>query len=155
VSHWVAARHKPSAFEEKTTGTRPALSGGDDAPLVLIVDDVEESRDTFADLFRRAGLRVTTAVDGEHALLKVMSMLPDIVVMDLALPIIDGWEAMRRIKANDKTKHIPIIAITGHGSAENVKRAEVAGADAVVTKPCSAQSLLTLTLQFLDRARRA
>lgn len=75
-------------------------------PLVLLVGDSEETR--------HFGVRVEHAVDGDHALWKVVSLKPNVVVMDLAMPVLDGWEATHRMKTHPKTKHIPVIALAGH-----------------------------------------
>ncbi len=118
---------------------------------MLLVDDVEEARDMYAEFFVHAGLRVAHATDGEHALLKVLSMLPDAVVMDLAMPVLDGWEATRQIKSHAKTKHIPVIALTGHATPSELRRASAAGADAVLTKPCTPDALLAVVNRLLGR----
>lgn len=80
-----------------------------------------------------------------------MALVPDLVVMDLAMPIVDGWEATRQIKAHPKTMHIPVIALTGHVTQQNLDRAREAGADAVVTKPCTPQDLLVVVRRLLAR----
>lgn len=113
-------------------------------PLVLVVDDNEDNRDVFADYLIHAGLRVERAVDGEHALLKILTIMPDVVVMDLAMPIVDGWEATRRIKSHPRTSGIPVIAITGHATPDNLSRARDMGATKVLTKPCSPAALLAV-----------
>jgi CheY-like chemotaxis protein len=105
----------------------------------------------YAEFFLHAGLRVSHAVDGDHALWKVLGVYPDLVVMDLAMPGVDGCTATRKIKDHPKTKHIPVIALTGHVLPESLTRAEQSGADAVLTKPCSPQDLLSLVQTILDR----
>ena len=82
-------------------------------------------------------------LEGDHALWKVTALKPDLVVMDLAMPILDGWAATREIKTHPKTKHIPVITHTGHATDENLDRARDAGADAVLTKPCLPATLFT------------
>jgi CheY-like chemotaxis protein len=131
------------------------LPEADDAPLILVVDDAEDNRELYAEYLLYSGLRVAHAVDGEHALLKVMRLLPDLVVMDLALPILDGWEATRLVKQHPKTCHIPVIAITGHTLEANLKRAEEMGADAVLMKPCAPDALLKVIRQLLDRPAKS
>jgi len=119
-------------------------------PLVLLVDDAEDVRELYSESFSNAGFQVDHAVDGEHALLKMGSRMPDVVVMDLAMPVLDGWEATRRIKAHARTRHIPVIALTGDGSEAGLQRAEDAGADVVVTKPCTPQALIVMVHRLLD-----
>src|SRR5690606_11938258 len=113
-------------------------------------DDVEEARDA-AELLLHDGLRVTHAADGDHALWKVLSLMPDVVVMDLSMPVLDGWEATREMKAHPRAKHIPVIALTGHSTASEVQRAKDAGADVVLTKPCAPDSLLAVVRGLLER----
>jgi CheY-like chemotaxis protein len=111
-------------------------------PLVLIVDDIEDNRTIYSEFFVHEGMRIAHASDGEHGLMKAHAILPDIIVMDLSLPVLDGWEATRELKRHPRTKHIPVIAITGHVTRENLRRAKQAGADAVLTKPCMPDALL-------------
>lgn len=126
-------------------------SGVQNAPLVLIVDDSEDTRDLYEEYLAHAGMRVALAVDGDHALWKITLLRPSLVVMDLALPVMDGWEATRRIKSDPKTSHIPVIALTGHVSDENLQRASDAGADVVLTKPCTPEALTRVIRRLLAR----
>jgi len=111
------------------------------APLVLVVDDVDHGREIFAEYLEFRGFRVSTACDGLEALEKAFELLPDIILMDLSLPGIDGWEATRRLKDDDRTRAIPVIALTAHALASAHERAWKAGCDAVVTKPCLPKDL--------------
>jgi CheY-like chemotaxis protein len=111
------------------------------APLVLIVDDYAEGRDICAQYLAFRGYRVATAEDGLDALDKTRALAPDVILMDLSLPRLDGWEASRRLKADARTRHIPIIALTAHALASARDRAVAAGCDAVVTKPCPPRDL--------------
>jgi CheY-like chemotaxis protein len=111
------------------------------APLVLIVDDYAEGREICAEYLAFRGYRVATAEDGLDALEKTGSLLPDVILMDLSLPRLDGWEASRRIKADARTRHIPIIALTAHALSSARERALDAGCDSVVTKPCPPRDL--------------
>ena len=112
------------------------------APLILVVDDFLDNRQMYAEYLLFSGLRVEEAEDGHEALAKAFSMLPDLIVMDLSLPGIDGWEATRRLKADPRTKGIPVIALTGHALAGHSKGATDAGCDAFITKPCLPERLL-------------
>jgi two-component system cell cycle response regulator DivK len=121
-------------------------------PLVLLVDDQEDARDVYTEYFVDAGFRVAQAVDGEHALWKVMIQMPALVIMDLAMPVLDGWEATHQIKTNPKTMHIPVVVLTADVTALARRRAEDAGADLVLTKPCTPQALLEVIRRFLKKA---
>jgi CheY-like chemotaxis protein len=120
-----------------------------DAPLVLIVDDFEDNRIVYSEFFEHEGMRVDQATDGEHALMKALVIVPDVIVMDLGLPGLDGWEATRELKRHPRTLHIPVVAITGHVTTENLRRARQAGADVVLTKPCRPDTLLAHVLKLL------
>ncbi len=111
------------------------------APLVLVVDDVDHGREIFAEYLEFRGFRVATAADGLEALDKAFELLPDVILMDLSLPGIDGWEATRRLKLDDRTRSIPIIALTAHALAAAHDRAREVGCSAVVTKPCLPKDL--------------
>jgi two-component system, cell cycle response regulator DivK len=108
---------------------------------VLIVDDVEDNRRIYAMFLRFDGFDVTTAVDGHDALEQARAALPDLVVMDLAIPGIDGWEVTRTLKRDGRTRSIPVIAVTGHALAGAEARAKEAGCDAFLTKPCLPDTL--------------
>ena len=112
------------------------------APLVLVVDDFLDNRQMYAEFLEFSGLRVEEAENGHEALEKALALLPDLIVMDLSLPGIDGWEVTRRLKADARTKRIPVIALTGHALAGHSKGALDAGCDAFITKPCLPERLL-------------
>ena len=151
-----ATRRKPPAHvpPERATGTRRRLQYADVAPLVLLVDDAADNRALYAEYLEFFDLRVEHAVDGEHALLKMMRLTPDVVVMDLAMPILDGWEAIRQMKAHPKTRDIPVVALTGQVTEQNVRRAHEVGAYAVLTKPCAPAVLHAILRDILDRAAK-
>jgi two-component system cell cycle response regulator DivK len=111
------------------------------APLVLVVDDVAHGREIFAEYLEFRGFRVATAEDGIEAMEKAFELRPDVILMDLSLPGIDGWEATRRLKQDERTSTIPIIALTAHALASAHDRAMEVGCDAVVTKPCIPKDL--------------
>ena len=148
-----AARRKSAAPEGPATGTHRTLKRESLEPLVLLVDDVDDTREMYAESFEYRGWRVSQAVDGEHALWKIISLMPDIVVMDLSMPILDGWNATREIKAHPKTKHIPVIVLTGHATPTAITEAEKAGADVVLVKPCTPSTLLSILERFVTRER--
>src|SRR5687767_5586201 len=143
-SNMAATRRSTPTSDGPATGSRRVLAESDRAPLVLLVDDHEDARVMYEEGLEHARLRVAHATDGDHALLKIMSLLPDVVVMDLAMPIVDGWEATARIKTHPKTKHIPVIVLTGQVTESALTRAVEAGADAVLTKPCTPDALVAV-----------
>jgi CheY-like chemotaxis protein len=111
-------------------------------PLVLVVDDFLDAREMYAEYFSFAGFRVAQASDGAEAVAKAFELIPDVVLMDLSLPGMDGWEATRRLKADPRTMHIPVIAVTGHALTGFSESAAEAGCDAFVTKPCLPDALV-------------
>jgi len=112
------------------------------APVVLIVDDDADTREMYSTYLTSQGVRVLLAGDGFTATRVATSLHPDVIVMDLSLPRVDGWEATRRLKADRKTAHIPIIALTGRVSDGRAEWAIDAGCDAYVLKPCLPDHLL-------------
>jgi CheY-like chemotaxis protein len=111
-------------------------------PLVLVVEDYQDAREMYAAYLTFSGFRVAEATNGVEAIEKTIELLPDIILMDLALPRMDGWEATRRLKMDERTKHIPIVALTGHALAGHAEGARQAGCDAFVTKPCLPDALV-------------
>ena len=109
---------------------------------VLLVEDNEMNRDMLSRRLRRKGFEVTIAVDGAEGVAKAESELPDIILMDMSLPILDGWEATRRLKSNDLTRNIPIIAQTAHAMAGDREKCLAAGCDDYATKPVEFRILL-------------
>lgn len=104
-------------------------------PLVLVVDDFAAGRELCAEYLTFRGYQVATAVDGAEALSKARDLLPDVILMDLSLPQIDGWEATRILRCDERTRHIKIVALTAHALSSERDRALAAGCDQVVTKP--------------------
>jgi CheY-like chemotaxis protein len=126
----------------------PAVGPG---ALVLLVDDYADNRDIYAQFLLYAGLRVEEAENGHQALEKAFAVSPDVIIMDLALPGLDGWEATRRLKSDPRTERIPVIALTGHALAGHSQGALEAGCDLFLTKPCLPERLLEEILALLDR----
>jgi two-component system cell cycle response regulator DivK len=123
-------------------------------PLVLVVEDYQDAREMYAAYLQFSGYRVAEASNGLEALDKTRELMPDIILMDLALPKMDGWEATRQLKADERTRHIPIVALTGHALAGHAEGARQAGCDAFVTKPCLPDALVT-EIQRMLSSRRA
>ena len=104
-------------------------------PRILIVEDNELSRDMLSRRLEKRGYEVATAADGEEGVAKASADAPDLILMDLAMPVLDGWEATRRIKAGDRTAGIPVIGLSAHAMAEDADRARRVGCDDFDTKP--------------------
>ncbi len=119
-------------------------------PLVLVVEDYQDAREMYAAYLAFSGYRVAEATNGIEAIEKTVELLPDIILMDLALPRMHGWEATRRLKDDDRTRHIPIVALTGHALAGHAERARQAGCDAFVTKPCLPDALVAEIQRMLS-----
>jgi CheY-like chemotaxis protein len=122
-------------------------------PLVLVVEDYQDAREMYAAYLQFSGFEVAEAANGIEAIEKTHELLPDIVLMDLALPRMDGWEATRRLKNDERTRHIPIVALTGHALAGHAEGARDAGCDAFVTKPCLPDALVAEIKRLLDQHR--
>jgi CheY-like chemotaxis protein len=120
-------------------------------PLVLVVDDVADTRDMYAEYLDFVGLRAETAENGRQAVRRALRTHPDAIVMDLAMPVLDGWEATRILHADPRTRDIPIVVITGNAQPEQKKRAEECGAMLVLTKPCLPNDLYEVLRQLLER----
>jgi two-component system, cell cycle response regulator DivK len=115
---------------------------GQTQPLVLVVEDYQDAREMYAAYLTFSGYRVAEATNGFEAIEKAIELMPDIILMDLALPRMDGWEATRRLKDDERTKRIPIVALTGHALTAHAEGARQAGCDAFVTKPCLPDALV-------------
>ena len=124
-------------------------------PLILLVEDFEDAREMYRDYLTFSGLRVETAADGQEALRKARSLSPDLVLMDLSLPGIDGWEATRLLKSDPATRHLVIVALSAHALAAEGARARAVGCDGFIAKPCLPPDLLAQVQGFLKKARPA
>jgi CheY-like chemotaxis protein len=109
---------------------------------ILIVEDNEMNRDMLSRRLERKGYEVLIAVDGEKGIEVARADMPDLILMDMSLPVVDGWEATRRLKADARLKHIPIIALTAHAMANDRDKALEAGCDEYDTKPIELPRLL-------------
>ena len=117
--------------------------------LILVVDDAEDNRMIFRMCLEDAGFRLDEAVDGLDALAHIERERPALVVMDLSMPVMDGWEATRRIKANPETRDIRVLVLSGHATGDSITRAQEAGADDVATKPCLPAALVATVRRLL------
>jgi|SRR5580658_626249 two-component system cell cycle response regulator DivK len=116
---------------------------------ILVVDDQPDNRQIIRDLLAATDYELTEAEDGEQALAAVAKQRPDLILMDIQLPIMDGYEATRRIKADPASRSIPIIAVTSYALSGEEQKARAAGCDDYVTKPYSPRLLLARIREFL------
>ena len=116
---------------------------------ILVVEDQEDNRQILRDLLGSTGYEMVEAENGEEALTEVAKQRPDLILMDIQLPVMDGYEATRRIKADPALRSIPIIAITSYALGEDEKRARAAGCDDFVAKPYSPRDLLAKIRGYL------
>lgn len=117
---------------------------------ILLVEDNEMNRDMLSRRLERRGYEVIIAVNGEQGYLAALSNQPDLILMDMSLPVMDGWEATRQIKAAPETKDIPIIALTAHAMAGDREKALAAGCDDYDTKPVEFPRLLAKIETFIQ-----
>jgi CheY-like chemotaxis protein len=118
---------------------------------ILLVEDNEMNSDMLSRRLRRKGYEVITAADGEQGIAMVQSENPDLILMDMSLPVMDGWEATKRIKSRPETKSIPVIALTAHAMAGDREKALEAGCDDYDTKPIDLERLLEKIEVLLGR----
>jgi two-component system, cell cycle response regulator DivK len=122
-------------------------------PLILVVDDYQDAREMYAEYLQFSGFRVAEAKNGNEAVDKAFELKPDLILMDLSLPGMDGWEATRRLKADETTRHIPVVALTGHALAGASEGAKKAGCDSFVTKPCLPDDLVVEVRRMLNTVK--
>ncbi len=111
-------------------------------PKILLVEDQEMNRDMLSRRLKKRGYEVAIAVDGAEGLEKARSESPQLILMDMSLPVIDGWEATRQLKADETTRGIPVVALTAHAMSSDREKALQAGCDAYETKPVELPRLL-------------
>jgi CheY-like chemotaxis protein len=153
-----AQTQMPHAVDERDTRhdspRRKPMANGPQAPLVLLVDDDEDSRFLYAHhLTEAAGFRVAEAADGREGVERAVTLRPDVIVLDLSLPDIDGWEALRVLKSDERTRAIPVLALTGATLPPSKPRE--AGFSAVLRKPCLPDDLAAACAREVDVGRRA
>jgi CheY-like chemotaxis protein len=124
-------------------------------PLILVVDDYEDAREMYAEYLRFCGFRVAEARNGNEALEQAFALMPDLILMDLSLPGMDGWEATRQLKSDERTRNIPVVALTGHALAGASEGAKRAGCDSFVTKPCLPDDLVVEVRRMLSTVKNA
>ncbi|HYT65605.1 MAG TPA: response regulator [Vicinamibacterales bacterium] len=125
------------------------------AVLILVVDDSPDARALYGEYLEVCGFRVETACDGEEGIRKAETEWPAVILMDLAMPKVDGWEAIRRLRANPITADIPIVALSAYAFGDEADRARAAGADLCLTKPCLPSQIGRVVRAMLVRRDRA
>jgi CheY-like chemotaxis protein len=111
-------------------------------PRILLVEDQEMNRDMLSRRLKKRGYEVSIAVDGAEGVDKARSESPDLILMDMSLPVMDGWEATRTLKADEATRSIPVVALTAHAMSTDREKALAAGCDAYETKPVELPRLI-------------
>jgi CheY-like chemotaxis protein len=122
---------------------------------ILLIEDNEMNRDMLSRRLQKQGYEVVIAVDGEEGVAKAQSEAPALILMDMSLPGVDGWEATRRLKTAAQTQNIPVIALTAHAMADDRDKALAAGCDDFDTKPVELPRLLSKILALLGRSARS
>lgn len=123
-------------------------------PRILLVEDNEMNRDMLSRRLQRRGYEVLIAIDGQQGVTMAQSQSPDLILMDMSLPVLDGWEATRALKSSQRTKEVPIIALTAHAMSTDRERAMEAGCDDYDTKPIELTRLLAKMEALIERFPR-
>jgi two-component system, cell cycle response regulator DivK len=124
-------------------------------PVVLLVDDYPDAREMYAEYLEFCGFSIVQAGNGVEAIACAESRRPDVILMDLSLPVMDGWEAIRRLKGAARTRKIPVLALTGHALNGISESARKAGCDGFITKPCLPEDLVVEIRKILGRSSGA
>jgi len=127
----------------------------DRKPVILLVEDFADAREMYSEYLQFAGFEVYTAADGFDAIAKAQEHLPDLILMDLSLPRLDGWEATRRLKSDPATAHIIIVALSAHVLSVDGERAQEAGCDGFIAKPCLPAELVEQMSTYFQTERLA
>ena len=123
-------------------------------PLILIAEDFEDARDLYKDYLEFSGYSVKTASNGREAIALAKSLQPDLILMDASMPVLDGWQATRELKANPATRHIPVLALTAHAFDDARQEARESGCDGFVTKPCLPDDLVARVRSTLETGKK-
>ena len=149
-----------SSASAPVTSSTPSMTDPAAKPLILIVEDFDDAREMYREYLEFSGFRAETARDGREGIEKARTLQPDLILMDLSLPGIDGWEATRLLKADPETSHLLIVALSAHALATEGDRARAAGCDGFIAKPCLPSDLVDeighyLKAQAANRERRS
>src|SRR5437868_11954731 len=117
--------------------------------MVLLVEDNEDNRIVYSTILKHYGYRVVEALNGEDGIAKARSEKPDVILMDISIPIIDGWEATQVLKHDPATREIPIIALTAHALASDREKAMEVGCDGYLAKPCEPRQVVSEVARVL------
>jgi two-component system, cell cycle response regulator DivK len=134
------------------TAEKPDQKPGEKANRILVIEDTEDNRAIMRDLLTGAGYEVMEANDGAAGVAAAKTLVPDLILMDIQLPVLDGYEATRRIKAMPELAHIPIIAVTSYALSGDEAKTKAAGCNGYVAKPFSPRQLLAQVRGFLPIA---
>lgn len=126
-----------------------------ETPLILVVDDVEDGRVLLTQILEHAGFRVAEAADGHQALDQAFTLRPSLILMDLSLPGVDGWEVTRRLKTDERTAHIPIVALSAHALKIHSDRASQVGAESFLSKPTMPEAIVAEVRRLLSASAGA
>jgi CheY-like chemotaxis protein len=121
-------------------------------PLILLIEDHEDNRKIYRTILEHFGFRVEVAPDGREGLRLAREAAPDLILMDISIPVIDGWEVTRLLKGDEATAGIPIVALTAHALAEDRERAREVGCDGYLTKPVEPTRVIEEVRRYLGRA---
>ena len=124
----------------------------DSGRLVLLVEDNEDNRIVYSTILKHFGYDVSEALNGEEGIASARTQQPDLILMDISIPVIDGWEATQILKRDPATKHIPIVALTAHALASDREKAMEVGCDGYLAKPCEPRAVVAEVQRFLGRA---
>lgn len=122
----------------------------DRAPTILIVEDNEDNRIVYSTMLRHFGFAVDEAENGAEGILKARTKLPDLILMDIAIPLVDGWEAVQRLKRDPVTAGIPIVALTAHAMPADREKAIQVGCDGYLAKPCEPRAVVEEVRRILE-----
>jgi two-component system, cell cycle response regulator DivK len=120
------------------------------APTILIVEDNEDNRIVYSTMLRHFGFAVDEAENGAEGILKARTGLPDLILMDIAIPLVDGWEAVQRLKRDPTTAAIPIVALTAHAMPADREKAIQVGCDGYLAKPCEPRAVVEEVKRILE-----
>ena len=129
-------------------------ANGRTQPLVLLAEDFEDARELYRDYLEFSGFAVQTASNGKDAVEQAIALQPDVILMDASMPVLDGWQATRELKANPVTQHIPVLALTAHAFDDARRQASEVGCDGFVTKPCLPDDLVARVRETIAGGRK-
>jgi CheY-like chemotaxis protein len=138
-----------SAVAPRAAGPRTGMTPN--GKTVLLVEDNEDNRIVYSTILRHFGYKVTEALNGEEGIAKARAEKPDLILMDISIPIIDGWEATQVLKHDPQTRSIPIIALTAHALASDREKAMEVGCDGYLAKPCEPRAVVAEVQRFLGK----